>query len=85
MPFFVYVIQADDGAFYIGHTQSLDDRLQRHRQSRSLATKSRNGWQLVHREEFATRAEAMRREREIKLKHSREYIEKLVRSSIEKT
>ncbi|MCI0595975.1 MAG: GIY-YIG nuclease family protein [candidate division Zixibacteria bacterium] len=84
MPFFVYILQADDGMFYVGHTKNLDDRLQRHRQGRSLATKSRSGWRLLYKEEFATRPEAVRREREIKSKHRREYIEKLVRTSIEK-
>jgi len=81
MSYFVYILQASDGTYYVGQTQNLEDRLLRHKQGRSLATKSRSGWQLVYREEFATRAEAVHREKQIKSQHHREYIERLVRTS----
>ena len=55
MLYFVYILQASDGTYYVGHTQNLDDRPRRHQQGRSLATKSRTGWHVVHTEEFGTR------------------------------
>jgi putative endonuclease len=81
MSYFVYVIQADDGTYYTGQTNNVEQRLKHHQRGRVTATKYRSGWQLVHTEEFPTRAEAMKRERRIKAQKSRIYMEKLVRMS----
>ena len=70
-----------DGSYYIGHTNNLEDRLNRHNQGRSLYTKSRAPWKLAYREGFNSKNDAMRREREIKGKKDRVYIENLVRAS----
>jgi len=66
--------------FYIGHSQDIDDRIFRHNNSGSKATKKSNDWKLVYTEIFNTKAEAMRRELEIKRKKSRKYIEWLISS-----
>ena len=42
------------------------------------STKFGISWELVHKEEFNTRSDAMRREREIKLKKSKKYIKWLI-------
>jgi predicted GIY-YIG superfamily endonuclease len=81
MPYFVYVLQADDGTYYTGQTKDLKQRLQQHRSGRVASTKSRSGWSLVHTEEFATLIAAVRRERRIKAQKSRSYIAQLVRRS----
>jgi predicted GIY-YIG superfamily endonuclease len=44
----------------------LVDRLNRHQHDRSQATKAFGPWRLVHKEYFASRQLAMKREREIK-------------------
>jgi putative endonuclease len=69
--FFVYVIQSHStGKVYIGQTSDLRTRLQQHNDPGyrvTLFTKRNPGpWKLVHQEEFATRAEAMKRERQLK-------------------
>ncbi|NWG14593.1 MAG: GIY-YIG nuclease family protein [Acidobacteria bacterium] len=71
MPHYVYILQSlADGRYYIGQTSDLQNRLQRHNAGRCSFTRSRGPWQLVHSETFTSRAEAMRRERQLK-KHSR--------------
>ncbi len=82
MPYFVYVLQsAKNGSFYIGQTQDLDERLQRHASGRSGYTKSRGPWRLIHSEVYRTRAEAMKRERELKGRHSKRFVLGLISGS----
>jgi putative endonuclease len=65
--FTVYVLWSESRRrFYVGHASDLDDRLARHNQGRSKSTASGAPWLHVYSEQFATRGEAVRREREIK-------------------
>ena len=82
MPYFVYIIQSlKDGSFYVGSTRDLDERLERHNQGRSKFTKGKRPWKVVYREERVDRSAAMEREREIKSKKDKSYIEALLRTS----
>jgi len=82
MAYFVYILKSEkDGTYYVGHTSDLGERLNRHNQGRSAYTRSKCPWKLVYQEAFDSKAEAMRREREIKEKRSRGYIEQMVRAS----
>jgi putative endonuclease len=82
MALFVYIIRSQvDGSYYIGSTQNLEDRLERHNQGRSKYTKSRSPWELVYSEQHVDRSTAVRRENEIKKRKSKEFIESLVRTS----
>ena len=82
MEFVVYILYSPSAdQYYIGHTENIEDRLFRHNNSGSKSTKKTNDWKLVYTELFATKAEANRRELEIKKKKSRKYIEWLVNSS----
>jgi len=67
--------------FYVGATNDIDDRLLRHNQGRSKATKAGRPWLLKYVEQYATKALACKRETEIKKMKSREYIEMLINSS----
>ena len=79
---YVYIIQAGaNGSYYVGSTHNVKERLKRHNEGRSPYTKSKGNWQLVYVEEFETSSEAVAREKEIKGKKSRKYIEYLVRTS----
>ena len=82
MAYFIYILQSQqDRSYYVGHTSNLEERLLRHNQGRSAYTRSKCPWKLVYQEAFDSKAEAMRREREIKEKRSRGYIDQLVRAS----
>jgi len=63
----VYILQSDKtGKFYVGSTGDLEDRLIRHFNGRSIATKHGGPWKLVFTEEYNSRQEAFHREMEIK-------------------
>ena len=63
----VYIIKSiATGRYYIGQTNNLDYRIRRHNSGYEISTKAGIPWQLIHREGFASRAESMRRELEIK-------------------
>ena len=80
--FFVYILRSVQvDIFYVGHTDDLAKRIREHQTGRSPYTRTRGPWELVHVEVFSTRAEAMKREREIKSRKSRRYIETLVKES----
>jgi putative endonuclease len=79
MPFHVYILQSlKDGSYYIGSTNNLKDRVERHNQGRSGYTKGKMPWKLVYYEEHTDRSNAVRRENEIKQKKRSGFLEKLV-------
>ncbi len=79
--FYVYILQSlKDGSYYIGQTNNVSNRLERHNSRRQLATRSKIPWELVYTETFSTRSQAVRREREIKNWKSRQAIKELLGS-----
>ena len=79
MTFTVYIIYSLSlNQFYIGHTENLKDRLFRHNNSGSKATKKAYDWILKYTEEYSSKSEAYKREMKIKGRKSREYIELLI-------
>jgi len=82
MSYFVYIIKSlKDDTYYIGSTQDLSERMERHNQGRSTYTKSKKPWKLVYTEQHPDRSSATKREKEVKSKKSKEYIENLVSAS----
>ena len=82
MAYKVYILESDrDGSYYVGHTASLGERLRRHNEGRSPYTKAKIPWKVVYQEEYRTRSQAIEREKELKGRKSRAYIEQLVRAS----
>jgi predicted GIY-YIG superfamily endonuclease len=64
--YFVYVLRNPQGRLYVGFTTDLEGRIRQHRGGEVGWTHSRGPWELVHSESFTTRAEALRRERNLK-------------------
>ena len=63
MKYYVYVLKSQSyGVLYIGHTNNLDIRLKEHNLGKSRYTKGRMPWDLLYKEEYNTRSEAMKRE-----------------------
>jgi putative endonuclease len=80
--FYLYILHSEkNGRFYVGSTAILTDRILRHNQGRSKATKAGIPWSLVYTEEFDSRAKAMKREMEIKAWKSHQRIALLVSAS----
>jgi putative endonuclease len=84
--FYVYILySALVDKFYIGYTENLEDALNRHNTHRSgfrRFTKRASDWKLVYFEIFESKKDAIKREREIKDKKSRRYIERLISGKI---
>jgi putative endonuclease len=71
--FTTYVLQSQSThRLYTGSTSDFDKRLMQHNTDVSFSTKHRGPWVLVYREDFATLAEAVRRERYLKTGKGRE-------------
>ena len=65
MSFFVHVLMSlKTRRFYVGQTNDLADRL--HNEGRVRSTEANAPWSMVYFEKYETRAEAMKRERELK-------------------
>ena len=62
----VYVLRNSKGQLYIGSTDNLDKRIQQHQQGETRWTRNRGPWEVVLTESFPTRADAMRKEKELK-------------------
>ncbi len=66
MTWFVYILLCDQKTFYIGITQSLRKRIWEHVSGYSPTTKKFSVIELVYGEKYKTRAEAERREVQLK-------------------
>jgi len=76
---FTYILYSNKiDKFYTGVTDNLQWRLQRHNLGWGKFSKSGILWSIVYFEEFTTKSDALKREREIKNKKSRKYIESLI-------
>ena len=75
----MYILRSKkNGRYYVGQTSNLWDRLRRHNEGRVKATRGAIPWVLMHTERYETRRKAVEREREIKSKKSRGFIERLI-------
>ena len=63
--FYVYILKLDVGAFYVGQTRELRERMLEHRDGRTQSTAGRNP-KLQYFEILSSRESAMTREVEIK-------------------
>jgi len=65
--FSVYVLKSTIAEkYYIGQSENLQERLIWHNSSRARWTKRFQPWVLVYSENFESRSEAMKREKELK-------------------
>ena len=81
MPYFLYILESGlDGTYYVGSTRDVDARVARHNQGGSRYTKSKRPWKVIYYEKFENKSDALTRERQIKRRKSREYIETLMRT-----
>ncbi|MBE9480958.1 MAG: GIY-YIG nuclease family protein [Bacteroidetes bacterium] len=81
MKFYVYILQSTTSCrFYIGQTQDLKSRIERHNRGYEKSTKNRGPWKLIYSTEFQTRSEAVILEHKLKNFKSRSRIIKWIES-----
>ena len=74
--FYVFILQSlKDFSFYVGQCDDLDRRTSKHFDGISKYTSGKRPMRLVYFETYNSRVEAIKREKEIKNKKSRQYIE----------
>jgi putative endonuclease len=78
---FVYIIYSEKiNKYYVGFTDDLEWRLERHNMGWGKYTKRGIPWRLVYYETYETKSDALKREKEIKQRKSKAYIENLIRT-----
>jgi putative endonuclease len=76
--FYVYVLKSDKtGRRYVGCCEDFEDRLRRHNNGESKATKHGIPWTVLGVEEFPTRAAALGKERYYKTGRGRDELDRL--------
>jgi len=76
---FVYILKSEKlGRHYIGCTANLEKRLKDHNSGRTKSTKNYAPYGLIYKEEFITRSEAYKREKQIKRYKSGAAFKKLI-------
>ena len=77
--FYTYILYSKSlDKFYIGATKQLDIRIQKHNTNHKGYTGKSNDWKIVYHEQFESWKEALSREKQIKNKKSRKFIELLI-------
>ena len=66
--------------FYVGYTSDIQRRLEEHNRKKGKYTDTGIPWIVMYTEEYASKKDAMSREKFIKAKKSRAFIENLVSS-----
>lgn len=73
--YYTYVlVSTRNGDLYVGSTENVENRLSLHNSGKVRSTKAYVPWQLLQKEEFATRSEAMLRERFLKNHQQKEIL-----------
>ena len=77
--FYVYILQSQaDSSYYIGYTNNLDARLDRHNSGRTRYTSKKRPWKIVYVEQFDTKTEALKRERFLKKQRNHSFYQSLI-------
>jgi len=63
---YVYILKNLAGRYYIGQTTDIRRRIEEHNHGKTKSIRSRGPFKLIYKESFDTRAEAIKRERQIK-------------------
>ncbi len=74
--YYIYILQNENKQIYIGHTQNLEKRLKRHNSGREKYTKNKGPFEIIYKEIYDTRSQAMIRERKLKQGQGRVGIKK---------
>ena len=80
--FYTYILYSEKiNKYYIGYSENVEERLEKHNRLHSGFTGRGIPWKLVYSEKFDSKSDAMLREKEIKSWKSRRLIEELITNS----
>ena len=78
--FYVYILHSmKNGKYYVGSSENVQERLEKHNAGLVKSTKSYLPWGLLYYEEFLSLLEAKLREKQIKGWKKRSAIERLIK------
>ncbi|MEK9172945.1 MAG: GIY-YIG nuclease family protein [Patescibacteria group bacterium] len=73
--FYIYILRSlSHNTLYVGSSKYPRSRLEEHNRGKVRYTKGRMPWELVYKESFSSRAEAMKRERFLKSGQGRKWV-----------
>jgi predicted GIY-YIG superfamily endonuclease len=76
-----YVIECEDGSYYIGHTDNIQRRWSEHKKGTAAEwTKAHKPVNIVHYEEFESREDAVEREKWLKTGYGRQWIKREIKA-----
>ncbi len=79
--FCTYVLYSEKyDRIYVGQTEDLTLRIERHNAGRVKSTKPYIPWKLIYSENFITRSDSIKRESELKSHQGRDFIRNLILS-----
>ncbi len=79
--FYTYILQSlSTGRYYVGSTENIEQRVEKHNSGSVKSTKPYRPWKLVYSKMFESRSEAVVYELKIKKMKSRSYIKELINS-----
>ena len=77
--FYTYILYSEKlDKYYIGYTENVEERLEKHNRPHSGFTGRGIPWKLVYSEKFDSKSESMKREKEIKSWKNRKLVEELI-------
>ena len=79
MPYFTYILYSDTSEkYYIGSSEDVIRRLERHNAGATPSTKSGRPWKIVWTQQHDCKTDALKQENYIKRMKSRAYIMRLI-------
>lgn len=75
---FTYILRLNDGSYYVGSTDNIEDRLEKHNAGEVFSTKNKLPIVLVFKERYETRSQAQKKEYQIKKWKSKKMIERVI-------
>ena len=80
MKYFTYVLFSHKfEQLYIGHTYNLDKRFSQHNKGRVPSTKPYIPYELLYFEEFKSKVDAVKREKELKTSTGRRFLKQFIK------
>lgn len=80
MFFYVYVLQSiKDKGLYVGYTNDLRKRIEKHNRGLNFSTKPYLPWQLIHYEAYLNQEDAKRREKYLKTNQGSRLLKRMLK------